>query len=456
MSRTGLDLTEQLGPFVPADTPSETELDALRAWLPGRRWFPVKHGSARIEPWMSVRFGDGSDPVIHLLRVQGEGDPVVVQVPVVRRTDVAADAPERIAELDGTVLIDACYDPEFWASWLALAQWGEADSRDGVDTDLAGARVLAVEQSNTSILFPQVAGGAICKVFRTVAVGANPDVDIPRALVQAGWAGVPRPYAWLELASSEHGIDLMDLGVLCEFVDGASDGFQLACAFATDERSFADQARDLGRTVAEMHLALARAMPSAGQTVGLEWLRTELRRRARGAVDAVDALGSRARAIEQLLAQLGAALPDAADHLLELQHVHGDLHLGQALWAEDTGWRILDFEGEPMRPVAERIRPDLPVRDVAGMLRSFDYAAAVGQATDPQWALDAREAFLAGYRAVLPAPDAESLAALEQDLVLALELDKALYEVVYEANNRPDWLWIPLQAVDRILTQAHG
>lgn len=454
MTRAALDLTEQLGPFLPADPPGEAELAVLRAWLPARRWFPVKHGDARIDPWFSVRFGDGSDPVIHLLRVQGEGEPVVVQVPVCRRPDADRAGAGYIGEVDGVGLVDACYDETFWASWLALAQWGEADSHEGAGADLTGARVLAVEQSNTSILFPAVAGGAICKIFRTVAAGANPDVDIPRALVQVGWAGVPRPYAWLELASSEHDVGIMDLGVLSEFVDGASDGFQLACAFAADERAFTDQATDLGRTVAEMHLALARALPSDGQTVGLEWLRSELRRRARGAVDAVDALSSRSRAIEHFLSRLGSALADAPDHLLDLQHIHGDLHLGQALWAAGAGWRVLDFEGEPMRPVAERVRPDLPVRDVAGMLRSFDYAAAVGQASDPQWALDARDAFLAGYRTVVPAPVDPALAALEHDLVLALELDKALYEVVYEANNRPDWIWIPVQAVDRILAQA--
>lgn len=193
--------------------------------------------------------------------------------------------------------------------------------------------------------------------------------------------------------------------------------------------------------------------------MSLEWLRTELRRRARKAIDAHPVLAARSGAVEALLACIGQAktpidggAPDAAEdgegsnELLGLQHIHGDLHLGQALYAEESGWRILDFEGEPMRPVSERLRPDLPVRDVAGVLRSFDYAAAVGETTDPEWVADARSAFLGGYAS-------EHSDKLNPELLQALELDKALYEVGYESANRPDWVGIPLAGVDRILAE---
>lgn len=457
MSRQRVDLTDKLGPFVPAPVPDDAQLTLLRAWMPGQRWFPVKSGPTTITPWRSYGLADGSDAVVHLLRVASADATVTVQVPVVRRPSVTHAVGQEVPSSwigaldDGTDLLDACDDPAFWRAWLSLAQWGEADDPPA-DLDLTGARMLTVEQSNTSILLPAVAGGAILKIFRTVAPGANPDVDVPRALVQVGWDGVPAPLAWLELAGDgpadvPGASEPIDLGVLTELVPEAADGFQLACALATGDMSFAEDAAELGRTVAGMHVALRQALPAAGQTVGLAWLRSELRRRARAAAASASVLASRLPAIERFYGRLEA--PDEAG-LLELQHIHGDLHLGQVLRAGDGTWRVLDFEGEPMRPLEERQRPDLPVRDVAGMLRSFDYAAAVGEATSPAWATDARAAFLAGYAAAYPTAED----ALTQTLRDALELDKALYEVVYEAGNRPDWLGIPLGAVDRLL--AHG
>lgn len=463
MSRPAADLTQQLGPFEPAPVPTEAELAALRAWMPTRRWFPVKSGAPAIDPWISVRFTDGSAPVIHLFLV-GDGEPdtrTIVQVPVVRRpavlppVEVGAPLPPGvIGEVDGEWLVDAVGEEELWRSWLALAQWGEQDAGPA-DVDLGNARLVTGEQSNTSILFPRAGGGAILKVFRAVVRGANPDVDVPRALVQAGWTGVPAPLAWLELSWPEERTGLLDLGVLSELVADAADGFELACAYAAEARSFETEAFELGRTIAEMHDALARAMPTAGQTVGIEWLRSELRHRARGSAAQAPVLSTRLPAIEALLNKLGTDVP--ADLLLSLQQIHGDLHLGQVLYSP-TGWRVIDFEGEPMRPLEERRRPDLPVRDVAGMLRSFDYAAAVGECPDPTWVVACRAAFLDGYAAgqAEGAALAPSVPGLEAALRDALELDKALYEVVYEANNRPDWVAIPIAGVDRLLAAAAG
>jgi maltokinase len=143
-----------------------------------------------------------------------------------------------------------------------------------------------------------------------------------------------------------------------------------------------------------------------------------------------------------------ARLADATAALHDLpprQRVHGDLHLGQVLRGDGT-WYVLDFEGEPLVPVAQRTRPDLALRDVAGMLRSIDYAAAVGGAAPP-WAADARRALLAGYTA----GSAPIAPAVQEHLLRVLELDKALYEAVYEARNRPTWTAIPLSAVERLV-----
>lgn len=469
--RTGVDLTTELSPFLPAPGPTTDEMAALRAWLPPRRWFPVKAGLVSIEPWISVRFADDSNVVIHLLRAHGASGTALVHVPVVRRPASGYDpdavpevgtAPEApagfIANIGSDELVDAFHLESYWRSWLGLAQWGEGDDGQAPELDLTGAVFISGEQSNSSVIFPNVAGGSILKVFRGLAEGPNPDVDVPRALVQTGWDGVPRPLAWLELTWSERFDGLLDLGVLSEFIGGASDGFQLACAYAAGGQSFASEARQLGQTVAQMHQALVTALPT-NQEMSLEWLRTELRRRARNAIDAHPVLSSRTGAVEALLTHIGQATPPldggspgtadndtGRDELRRLQHIHGDLHLGQALFSEDAGWRILDFEGEPMRPVSERLRPDLPVRDVAGVLRSFDYAAAVGETTDPHWVTDARSAFLEGYTSEHPDE-------LDPELLRALELDKALYEVGYESANRPDWVSIPLAGVDRILTE---
>lgn len=156
-----------------------------------------------------------------------------------------------------------------------------------------------------------------------------------------------------------------------------------------------------------------------------------------------------------------AALP--AERWPLLQRIHGDYHLGQVLRAPSGTWAVIDFEGEPLRPLSERVLPDLALRDVAGMLRSFDYAGGSARVAgaDPEqvrvWVEEAQTAFLAGYadspgRQEAPATGGEI--GLDDPLLRALLLDKALYEAVYEARNRPDWLSIPLSAIDHLLDQS--
>jgi predicted trehalose synthase len=137
-----------------------------------------------------------------------------------------------------------------------------------------------------------------------------------------------------------------------------------------------------------------------------------------------------------------------------LQRIHGDLHLGQAVQAPELGWVLLDFEGEPLRPMPERSRPDLPLRDVAGMLRSFDYVAGSLAQQDPPvdaaaWASAARNAFLDGYVATSGHDVRTGRALLD-----AFEVDKAVYEAIYEVRNRPDWLGIPLAAITRLVERS--
>lgn len=490
------------------DPPSAELMELLDAWLPARRWYPVKGVAVRHVPWLSFALDvpasaaspgrpddawPGTRVELHLLRLVGDGVDLVVQVPLVLEpatppagttqggTTPGGTTPGGTAPIGtlapggagdaGWVVHDGAAHPACWAALLAVAEWesrgtapdGESPRGGGpdADTDLTGGRALSVEQSNSSVLLPRVAGGSMLKVLRAIAIGPNPDVTIPRALAAQGWAGVPRPLAWLEVgwdaaddpAAVDPGAEAprsAHLAILSEFVEGARDGFDLACSYAGQDASFADLAADLGRVLADLHGALRSAF-DVGSPVDARWLVADLRRRADEAVASSSALGRRAADVAAFWDRTSARLANVTrvpDALPRLQTVHGDLHLGQVLHARRFGWKVLDFEGEPLRPVAERTRPDLALRDVAGIVRSFDYAAAVGRARDAAWAVQARTAFLDAYER---ADTAGVDRATSEALVRALTLDKALYEVVYESRNRPDWEPIPLAAVDRLL-----
>ena len=144
--------------------------------------------------------------------------------------------------------------------------------------------------------------------------------------------------------------------------------------------------------------------------------------------------------ILKLYSLLDASSATTATTPLTTQRVHGDLHLGQTL-KTDSQWFLIDFEGEPARPLQERRLPDHPLRDVAGMIRSYGYAAAVGN-FDAAWEREHVEKLLEGYGT---AP------ASEDPVLAAYVVDKAAYEVVYEANNRPDWVEIPLRAIETLV-----
>ncbi|WP_344244694.1 phosphotransferase [Isoptericola hypogeus] len=460
-----------------AQGPDPSVGDLLAAWLPGRRWFPGGHG-VRAEPWLAVTFDDpaaAADVVVLLVRLVGgslPGGRMVAQVPLVLGPP-GDHGPGFIAVVRtaaGDVAVhDGAAHP---AGWLTMLHAMGATGGRPDDALVAGGRVVAGEQSNTSVLLPGVpapgGAGAILKVLRTVAPGPHPDVVVPQALTRAGWDGVPRFLGALEVETppsvalrqaQEPPVETTTrfrqaqpaggstaLAILSELVPDADDGFELACDHARRGESFAHLAADLGRVVAELHAVLRQAMPP-GPPLDPEAFVAALRRRVATAVAEAPSLAPRAPQVADLLDDLHRRLPP-----LRLQTIHGDLHLGQALHGP-SGWRLLDFEGEPQRPVAERGAPDLPLRDVAGMVRSFDYAAAVGGAPDrPGWRAEAAHAFLAGYRASAPPSGMDPPTA---DVVLrALVLDKALYEVVYETRQRPDWAHIPLAAVDRVLDRT--
>jgi maltokinase len=315
-------------------------------------------------------------------------------------------------------------------------------------------RPMGVEQSNTSLVFDD---RVMLKVFRRLRSGPNPDVEVPAALHEAGFENVAEPLGvWRE--------DDTDLAVAQRYLAGGAEGWALAVTslrdlYASDCEEpaecggdFGAEARRLGEVTARLHEALGlafgpeRADPAAW--AGL--VEAQLDRLGPGALDrdAAAAFVGRLRTV----ADPGVAV-----------RVHGDYHLAQVM-RTDAGWFVLDFEGEPARPLEERRRPSSPLKDVAGMLRSFHYAAQAALAEQDEnrrdelsaraarWEHRNRECFLGGYllRAaaggLIPGDDDSFHTVLS-----TFELDKALYEALYERAHRPDWAHIPDAAIRRLL-----
>lgn len=330
---------------------------------------------------------------------------------------------------------DASRDPESLRALLAAILSGATreDGSGAVDCRVLSPELLAVvdgltprpfggEQSNTSVMYGD---RAMLKLFRRLEPGANLDIEVHAALrgtpgvvgldaaITAHW---PQPPGQAD--SAPH-----DLGMLVGQVTDATDGWELALAAARSGTDFSAEAHALGRALRSVHTALAQAFATARVDAAL--ITAQMLRRLHEATRIADELAPATEVLEPLLELSGQ---------VTVQRVHGDFHLGQALYSGTGDWTIIDFEGEPMKSLAERREPDSVWRDVAGMLRSFDYAGAT--AADPGWADTAAAAFLAGYGADGTEPELRAYLA-----------DKAIYEVVYEVRNRPSWVTIPLRAL---------
>ncbi|MHB1289862.1 maltokinase N-terminal cap-like domain-containing protein [Georgenia sp.] len=445
----------------------------LPGWLARQRWYTGKGRTPSLTVVGALPLAGGAVEVVSYLLRDTAAAPVLYQVPLTLRP---APVEELAGALVGTTttdagprwVYDACHDPAGAAALLrtVLADQtsGGGDAGAGTGTVAArghraagvpeltgsGSRVLRGEQSNTSIIYATEPLPVILKVFRVLHPGRNPDVEVQQALAGAGSTRVPRPVGdllgrWPAAGGTAEG----HLLLVQEFLTGAEDAWRVALDAVAHGADFAGPAHALGAAVAQTHALLAKALPTEEPTTARrEALLATWLGRYDTACTVVPALAGDAARVRRVLAA-GAAAPWPA-----MQRNHGDLHLGQVMDVPGRGWMLLDFEGEPLRPLAERTLPDLPQRDVAGMLRSFDYAGASAATTGATastaaatWARRARQAFLAGYAAVTGHDE-------DPTLLRALELDKALYEAVYEASNRPDWLPVPLGGVARLLTGA--
>lgn len=414
----------------------------LSAWLPHQRWYPAKERevSLRVLASLTLPGPPGVDVATQVVGLDSGDRTQVVQVPLTCRAQPLAGAEGALlGVLAGRHVYDGPADPAYVAALVASLQTPPGASPPGRPTS---SRVLTGEQSNTTVVVD--ADGPepfVVKVFRTLHPGENPDVTVVAALAAQGCRRVPRPVGWAggSWRTGTGQVVTGHLAVANEFLAGSRDGWAEALAAAEAGADFSRQAHQVGTATAQVHAALAQAFghapPSRAQRAALV---EALRARVRWALDGAPALAPYRSALTTHAAGLGAL---AGTALPDLQRVHGDYHLGQLLHSPTRGWVLLDFEGEPLRPLAERTQPDVPGRDVVAMLRSFDYAAARGGA-GAGWAGAAGEAFLAGY-AETSGHDVRAPAGLWQ----ALWLDKALYEVVYESQNRPGWVRVPLAAV---------
>jgi maltokinase len=441
----------------------------LASWLPAQRWFAGAGSQVSdIKIVSDVELAGGDPELRHLIADVWLGqEKDTYQVLIGIATDVPAELEAAvIGDLpDGSTAYDGAKDPRLTPVLLDSIAAGRvaghvrfaAEPGAAIDPAAPG-RTLPALASNTSVVFGDK---AILKLLRRPSPGRHPDLEIPGALARAGSSLVAAPLGWIEATSGDAGEpgqaagdvergtgQAMVLGILAEFFPHATDGWALATASMHQAQpDFSAHARTLGEATAQLHAEMAAAFGT--REVGhdeLSGLAGSMAADLARAIGVVPQLGEHEAGIMSCYADLTALTSPVI-----AQRIHGDYHLAQVL-STDGGWVVLDFEGEPSVPLEQRRAFGPAMRDVAGMLRSFDYAArhqALQRLDDPRlasvaadWVSSCQRAFCDGYAKVC-GTDPRGTGALLQ----AFTYSKAVYEAVYEVRHRPDWLPIPLGAL---------
>ena len=355
-------------------------------WLPSQRWYAGRDRVlSSVAPQVVLPLRDG----------------VTLTLLDITYTDGSAERYQVVVPPDA--------EPEAARQLLALMEPAVVVPAD------APARVIAIDQSNTSVVLGEQ---VIVKLFRRVAVGVDPDIELNRVLGAGGNPHVARLLGCYDI--TEDG-NPFPLAMASQYFAGSVNGLTMATAGDLD----AGESYRLGEAVASVHTDLAAALGTSTATMPVD----RMRRRLASAVTSVPRLAEYVPAIEDRYGAL-------AGEPIGVQRVHGDLHLGQVLRTPQA-WLLIDFEGEPGAAPAQRRQPDSPLRDTASMLRSFGYA---------QLAQANSDAFCEGYGLRSGTDPREHAAVLA-----GYELDKAVHETAYAAQYRPDWLHIPMDAIARLV-----
>jgi trehalose synthase-fused probable maltokinase len=448
--------------------PSE---DALREFVIAQRWFGSKSREVAHFRLLETIPLTEQPLVLAVLEVEFlPGTHELYQLPIGARPE-GEWTEGVIATNEGMAIYDAMSDPEMVRQLVRLiaAQTvietgqGTAEFRSvgeaGLGSEIAEVRPMGAEQSNSSVVLDE---RLVLKAYRRLGAGPNPELEILRFLTERDFPHIAALRGWYG-----HSGRLIDatLGIVQDFLAGATDGWDLALAdLREDPARFAARARALGEVTGRLHTALGseNADPAfapeetSAEALGLltATVDEEIERVFLDLPDGLDVLapirgrGEEVREELRMLTQVGSAGR-------VIRH-HGDYHLGQVMHTADGDWVVLDFEGEPARTLIERRRKRSPLRDVAGMLRSFAYAATASallhDAPAPAgWEAQVRTAYLDGYleetdQSLLP----PGRAAVER-LLSVFELEKAVYELRYELDNRPEWVKIPVAGIARLL-----
>lgn len=442
----------------------------LRAFVAGRRWFGGKSQEIAHVRLVDMLPLPGGEPLLAVALaevVHQTGTHGVYQMVLAVRPEGSGAPDAVIVRRGGEELIEALDDATCAGPLLRLIGAGATLEREGTVIRFVPAqpiapadppRPLGADQSNSSVVYGQT---LLLKAYRGLEAGTNPELELLRFLGERGFPNVPRLFGWYE---REGGPIEATLGVLQPYLLGARDGFALAVeALRFDPPALLPRLRRLGEVTGELHATLAsdasdpRFAPEEPSAEAMALLAASLD-------EEVVALFSRLAEREDL-APLAERVEEVRGRLTAVEphwelgrriRLHGDYHLGQALWHEDD-WVLIDFEGEPARPIGERRRKALPLRDVAGMLRSISYAAwfaRIEHGADVPEALEeeARSAFLDAYlRVVEPLRLLPALRETTRHVLDLFELQKAVYELGYEIDHRPEWAAIPAAGIAALL-----
>jgi maltokinase len=449
----------------------------LTTFVLGQRWFGSKSREVAHVKVIESTVARMEEPALAMALVEirfHPGTHETYHLPVGVRPAESGWSKGRIAEVDGQVVYDATADPELAAELAAMMREQRTlEAPEGARVEFRSVaeiqrelerpreiRPMGVEQSNSSLVFDD---RLVLKLYRRLEPGINPELELLRFLTEHGFPNIPSLEGWAQYLGKP-----MDatLATLQRFVASEGDGWRLALdSLAGDPEVFLARVRRLGEVTGAMHTVLA------SDSTDLAFSPEE---------PSSEALALLVATVDEEIEELFLSLPDdpalepiagrgeevreqlrIASHAGSTGRVirhHGDYHLGQVLWAGDD-WVVIDFEGEPARGLTERRRKRSPLRDVAGMLRSFAYAASAselerGVKPPEDWEQRARSEFLGGY---LDEVESNIVPAGQGfDRLLALfELEKAVYELRYELDNRPDWVRIPVAGIARLL-EAHA